>query len=159
MREDLPWPPPTQLRERPNMSAALASRLPHGLMPKRPSGRAPAAAAQAEEAAVEVLERLPNTFPPAHSPVLTFSRNRPFDRRALRRRHEERWEMQFAREAPADKTLRRNYKARSASRNFRPATLEKRRSERRTVRSILGIGGNGKPMGGALRNESVKIGE
>ena len=67
--------------------------------------------------------------------------------------------MQFSREAPADKTLRRNYKARCASRNFRPAALEKRRSEKRTVRSILGIGGNGKPMGGALRNESVKIGE
>lgn len=64
LREDLPWPPPTQLRERPNMSAAPASRLPHGLMPKRPSGQAPAAAAQAEEAAAEVLERLPTTFPP-----------------------------------------------------------------------------------------------
>ncbi|XDA88982.1 hypothetical protein R6Z07F_018610 [Ovis aries] len=47
--------------------------------------------------------------------------------------------MQFAREAPAYGTLRRNYKARRASRNRWPAALEERRDERRGVCSILRI--------------------
>lgn len=64
LREDLPWPPPTQLRERPNMSAAPTRCPPHGLMPERPNGRAPAVAAQAEEAAAEVAEGPPTTFLP-----------------------------------------------------------------------------------------------
>lgn len=64
LREDLPWPPPTQLRERPNMSAAPTRCPPHGLMPEGPSDRAPAAAAQAEEAAAEVVEGPPTTFLP-----------------------------------------------------------------------------------------------
>lgn len=63
LREDLPWPPPTQLRERPNMSAAPARRSPHGLMPQRPSGWEPAAAAQT----AEVMKR-PPTFLPGPQP-------------------------------------------------------------------------------------------
>lgn len=81
LREDLPWPPPTQLRERPNMSAALARCLLHGLMPERLSGWTPAAAAETEEVTKGVAG---TPSYPAHSPALTFSRNRPFDRRALR---------------------------------------------------------------------------
>nr|KAF6355304.1 hypothetical protein mMyoMyo1_011475 [Myotis myotis] len=49
-------------------------------MPQRPSGWEPAAAAQT----AEVVKRPPTTFLPVHNPALTFSRNRPFDRRALR---------------------------------------------------------------------------
>lgn len=60
LREDLPWPPPTQLRERPNMLAAPARRSLHGLMPRRPSGREPAAVAQA----AEVVKGPPTTFLP-----------------------------------------------------------------------------------------------
>lgn len=60
LREDLPWPPPTQLRDRPNILAAPARRSLHGLMPQRPSGREPAAAAQA----AEVVKGPPNTFLP-----------------------------------------------------------------------------------------------
>lgn len=68
LREDLPWPPPTQLRERPNMSAAPARRSPHGLMPKRPSGPAPPAAEAAEEETAEVVEGPPTTFLPSPQP-------------------------------------------------------------------------------------------
>lgn len=64
LREDLPWPPPTQLRERPNMLAAPARRSPHGLMSQRPSGREPAAATQA----AEVVKRPPTTFLPGPQP-------------------------------------------------------------------------------------------
>lgn len=64
LREDLPWPPPTQLRERPNMSAALAGRSPHGLMPQRPSHREPETAAQA----AEVVKGPPTTFFPGPQP-------------------------------------------------------------------------------------------
>lgn len=67
LREDLPWPPPTQLRERPNMSAAPARRSPHGFMLHRPSGPAITAAAQAE-ATVEVILRSPTTFLPDPQP-------------------------------------------------------------------------------------------
>lgn len=153
LREDLPWPPPTQLRERPNISAVPASRSPHGLMPERPAGRAPVAAAQAEEAAARVVETPPTTFLPGPQPR-TDIQPEPAVRppRFTAARREECWEMQFAREAPADGTLRRNYKARRASRNRWPVALEERRDERRGVRSILRVGG-------ARRNVSVKMGE
>jgi len=153
LREDLPWPPPTQLRERPNISVVPASRSPHGLMPERPTGWAPVAAAQAEEAEARVVETPPTTFLPGPQPR-TDIQPEPAVRppRFTASCREECWEMQFAREAPVDGTLRRNYKARRASRNRGPGALEKRRGERRGVRSILGVGG-------ALRNVSVKIGE
>lgn len=115
LREDLPWPPPTQLRERPNISAVPASRWPHGLMPERPAGRAPVAAAQAEEAAARVVGTPPTTFLPGPQPR-TDIQPEPAVRppRFTAARREECWEMQFAREAPSDGTLRRNYKARRA---------------------------------------------
>lgn len=62
LREDLPWPPPTQLRERPNMSAALARCLLHGLMPERLSGWTPAAAAETEEVTKRMAGTPPTTF-------------------------------------------------------------------------------------------------
>lgn len=68
LRPDLPWPPPTQLRERPNMSAAPTRLSSHGLMPDQPSGPAPAAAAQAEDAAAEVVEEPPAAFLPGPQP-------------------------------------------------------------------------------------------
>lgn len=67
--------------------------------------------------------------------------------------------MQFTLDAPAARTLRTNYKAQRASRNCGPAASEKRRSETGVVRSIAWMGGNGKAMGEALRNESVKMRE
>lgn len=68
LREDLPWPPPTQLRERPNMSADQPRRPPHGLMSDPPSGPASAATSQAQPAAAGAVERPPSTLLPGPQP-------------------------------------------------------------------------------------------
>lgn len=68
LREDLPWPPPTQLRERPNMSAAPTRLSSHGLMPDQQSGPAPAAVAQAEDAAAEAVDEPRAAFLPGPQP-------------------------------------------------------------------------------------------
>lgn len=68
LREDLPWPPPTQLRERPNMSAAQPRRPPHGFISDPPSGPASATTSQAQQVAAGVVERPPSTFLPGPQP-------------------------------------------------------------------------------------------
>lgn len=68
LREDLPWPPPTQLRERPNMSAAQARRPPQVFMSDSPSDPASAATSQAQPAAAGAAERPPSTFLPGPQP-------------------------------------------------------------------------------------------
>ena len=150
LREDLPWPPPTQLRERPNSSAVPASRSPYGLMPERPTGRAPVAAAQAEEAAARVLETPPTTFLPGPQPR-TDIQPEPAVRppRFTASRREVCWEMQFAREAPQTGLCEGTTKL---DVHQETAALEKRRGERRGVSSGIGVGG-------ALRNVPVKMGE
>lgn len=68
LREDLPWPPPTQLRERPNMSAAQPCRPPHGFISIPPSSQASAATSQTQPAAAGAVERPPSTFLPGPQP-------------------------------------------------------------------------------------------
>lgn len=68
LREDLLWPPPTQLRERPNMSADQPRRLPHGFMSDPPSGPVSATTSQAQPAAAGAVERLPSTLLPSPKP-------------------------------------------------------------------------------------------
>lgn len=68
LREDLPWPPPTQLRERPNMSADQPRRLPHGFMSDPLSGPVLVATSQAQPAAAGAVERPPSTLIPSPQP-------------------------------------------------------------------------------------------
>lgn len=68
LREDLPWPPPTQLRERPNMSAAQPRRPPQVFMSDPPSGQASGATSQAQPAAAGAAERPARTFLPRPQP-------------------------------------------------------------------------------------------
>lgn len=160
LREDLPWPPPTQLRERPNMSAAPTRCPPHGLMPERPSGRAPAVAAQAGEAAAEVVEGPPTTFLPGPQ-LRTDIQPEPAVRPP-------RFTAAATRNAGKCSSPARPLPTGLGKRTTRPgvhcATAGLRPRRRGGARGggepavSRTVGGNGKPMRAPLGRESVRLG-